>query len=130
MTILPPLRETVRAVATFEAERFDVGAERLGDPQAVEGEKRDQGVVPGRRETGGDQQRAEFVAVKAGGVRLVVEPRPTDVDGRGVIDEPFFLGVTEETCDGAESSGHCGPGLALRFEITGEALDVHPAYRE
>src|SRR4051812_35521848 len=74
-------------------------------------------MVLRRRETGGDQQRAKFVAVKTGGVRLVVEP-PPDVDGRGVIDDPFFLGVTEETCDRAESSGQCRPGLALRFEIT------------
>src|SRR2546421_234759 len=86
-------------------------------------------MVLRRRETGGDQHRAEFVAIKTGGVRLVVEPRPTDVDGRGVIDEPFFLGVTEETCDGAESSGHCGPGLAFPFEIMGERPYASPGER-
>ena len=46
--IVPPVRVTVRAMATFETERFDVGAECLGDPWPVEGEERDQGVITGR----------------------------------------------------------------------------------
>ena len=43
-----------------------------------------------RAEPGGDQQRAELVAVQAGGVGFVVQARPADVRGGRVIEE-FFL---------------------------------------
>ena len=35
-----------------------------------------------RAEPGGDQERAELVAVQGDGVRLVVHPRTADVSGR------------------------------------------------
>src|SRR5207237_4156488 len=79
-------------------------------------------MVPCRRKTGGDQQRAEFVAVKTGGVRLVIEPRSPDVDRRRVVDETFLLGVAIQAGDRAEPPGHRRPGPPFRFEIT--ALDV------
>jgi hypothetical protein len=41
-------------VIALQAQVFDVGSERLGDPQAVEGEQRHQGVVPGARQASGD----------------------------------------------------------------------------
>ena len=34
-----------------------------------------------RAKTGGDQERAEFVAVQASGVRLVIQPWPANVRG-------------------------------------------------
>jgi hypothetical protein len=36
-------------------------------------------VLGRRAEPGGDPQRAEFVAVQPGGVRLVVQPGPADM---------------------------------------------------
>lgn len=52
------------AVAAFEPHVLDVGAGGLGHAQPVEGEQGDQGV-PGRRaEPGGDQERADLVAVQ------------------------------------------------------------------
>jgi hypothetical protein len=45
-----------------------VRARGLGDPQAVDGQQRDQGMLGGRPEPGRDQQRADLVAVQAGGV--------------------------------------------------------------
>jgi hypothetical protein len=38
-------------------------------------------MIGGRPESGGDQQGAEFVAVQAGGVRLIVQPGAPDVGG-------------------------------------------------
>jgi hypothetical protein len=68
-------------VAALEAEVLDVGTGGLGDVQPVEGEQGDEGVLGGRSEPGGDEERAELVAVQGGGVRLVVQPRPADVRG-------------------------------------------------
>jgi len=45
-------------VSAFGAEGLDVGASSLGDPQPVQGEQGDQGVLGWGAETGGDQQRA------------------------------------------------------------------------
>ena len=67
------------AMTAFEPESFDVGPDRFGDPQPVQREQADEGVVAGAAETGGDEHGADFVAVQAGGVGLVVEARPTDM---------------------------------------------------
>ena len=71
-----------RAVAAFEAEGFDVGTGRFGDPETVERQKTDERVVAGAGESGGDEHRADLVAVQAGRVRLVVEAGSADVHGR------------------------------------------------
>ena len=42
-------------VTALDAQVLDVGSERLGDPQPVEGEQGDQGVLPGVTEAGDDQ---------------------------------------------------------------------------
>ncbi len=68
-------------MAAFEPEAFDVSPDRFGDPQPVQRQQADQGVVAGPAETGGDQQRADFVAVQAGGVGLVVQAGPTHMHG-------------------------------------------------
>jgi len=41
----------------------------------------------GGPESGGDQDRAELVAVQGGGVRLIIQPGTADVRGRGVLQE-------------------------------------------
>jgi hypothetical protein len=58
-----------------------------------------------RAEPGGHQHGAELVAVQSGGMRLVVQSRPPDVGGRGVLEEVFFDGVLIEAGDGAQSAG-------------------------
>jgi hypothetical protein len=55
---------------------------------------------------------------------LVVDPRPADVDGRGVFDDAFFLRIPVEADDRAQPSGDSGAGPAGVLEIAGEAFDV------
>jgi hypothetical protein len=55
VTTLPPLRSTVTVRWPLHAEGLDVGADRLGDPQAVQREERDEGVLGRGAEAGGDQ---------------------------------------------------------------------------
>jgi len=61
------------AVAALEAQVLDVGAGGFRHAQPIEGEQGEQRVLGGRAEAGGDQERAELVAVQGGGVRLVVQ---------------------------------------------------------
>ena len=70
------------AMAAFHAECRDVGAERLRDPQAVDGQERDEGVLAGGGQPCRYEERANFVAVQAGGVGLVVEARAAHMGGR------------------------------------------------
>ena len=65
-------------MTAFEPEVFDIGPDRFGDPQPVQ---RQQEIRAWSRagETGGDEHSADFVAVQAGGVGLVVQARPTDM---------------------------------------------------
>lgn len=72
---------------------LDVGAERFGDPQSVQGEKRDEGVVAGSGVAGGDKDRAELVAVQPHGVGLVVQVRAAYVERRRALDQAVFGGV-------------------------------------
>jgi hypothetical protein len=69
------------AMTALDAEPLDIGVRSLGDAQPVEGEQGDQRVLRRRAEPRGDQQRAEFVAVQPGGMRLLVQAGPADVRG-------------------------------------------------
>ena len=64
------------AVSAFQAESFDVGADRFGDPQPVKCQQRDQGVFAGTRQASGDEHRAELVAIETGGIGLIVQTWP------------------------------------------------------
>jgi hypothetical protein len=55
-------------VSALDTEGLDVRASGLGDPQPVQRQQRDQRVLGGLAKSGGDQQRAEFVAVQPGGM--------------------------------------------------------------
>jgi hypothetical protein len=79
---------------------------------------------------GGDQERAELVAVQGGGVRFVVQTGTTDVGGGRVLQELFFDGVLIEPGDGAQPPGNRGAGPALGFQFAGEGLDVGAADQE
>jgi hypothetical protein len=117
-------------VPALQAQVLDVGAGRFGDPQPIQREQGDQHMLGRRPEPGGDQQGAELVAVQRDGMGLIVDPRPPDVGGRGMLEEFLFNGVVVEPGDGAQPPGHCGPGPAPGFQIAGEAFDVGAANRE
>ena len=101
---------------------LDVGAGRLRDPQPVEGEQGDEGVLGGRSEAGGDEDGAALGAVQGGGVRLVVQPGTPHMGGRGVVQE-LFLDRVLVARDGAQPPGDgTAPGLTLAREAaTGRA---------
>ena len=65
-----------------------------------------------RPEPGGDQERAELVAVQAGGVGFVVQAGPSDMSGGRVIEEFFLDRVPVEPGDGGQPPGDGGPGAA------------------
>jgi hypothetical protein len=131
VTTLPPFAGDHHGpVAALEPEVLDVRVGRLRHPQSVEREQRDQRVLGGRPEPGGDQQGAELVAVQGVGVRLIIQPRTADVRGRGVIEEFLFDGVLVEPGDGAQPPGDRGAGPAAGFQFAGVGLDVGAADRE
>jgi len=80
-----------------------------------------------RAEPGRYQHRAELVAVQRGGVRLVVQPRPPDVGGRGVLQELSLHGVLIEPGGGAQPPADGGAGAAPGLQVAGEAFDVGTA---
>jgi hypothetical protein len=70
-----------RPVPALKAEVVSVRAGGLGNPQPVQREQGDQRMLGRRPESGGDQQRAELIAVQGDGVGLVVHPWTADVRG-------------------------------------------------
>ena len=80
-----------------------------------------------RAEPGGDQERAELVAVQGGGMGLVIQPRPPDMRGRGMLEELFLDRVLVEPGDGAQPAGDGRAGAAAGLEFSGEAFDVGAA---
>lgn len=57
----------------LQGEVFDPRSDRFGHTQPVESQQRDEGVVAGTGETGGDKHRSQFVAIQPDRVGLVVE---------------------------------------------------------
>ena len=51
-------------MAALEAEAFDVGAGGFRDPEPVERQQREQRVIAGASEAGGDEEGADLVAVQ------------------------------------------------------------------
>ena len=70
-----------------------------------------------RSESGRDEERSYLISVKADGVGLIIDPRPTDVDCRRVGDEAFFFGVTVEAGHGAQTATDRGRGPAPSFQL-------------
>ncbi len=66
-------------VTALQTQVLDIGASGLRHSQPVQREQR---MLARRAEAGGDQQRAEVVAVQRDGMRLVVHPRTADVRSR------------------------------------------------
>jgi len=129
VTTLPPLRSTVRVRWPLSgAERLDVGADRLGGRQAVQGEERDEGVLGRWAEPGGDQERTYLVAVEAGRVALVVQAGAAYMDRWRSANQALLFGIALEPGDGAEPAGHGRPGTPSLFQGPGVQLDVRPAH--
>src|SRR5260370_41942838 len=61
-------------MAPLQTQVLDVRAGGLRYPQPVQREQGDQACSAGGPSSGGDQERAELVAVQGGAVRLVVQP--------------------------------------------------------
>jgi hypothetical protein len=115
-------------VATLQAQVLDISAGGLGDPQPVQREQRDQRMLGRRAEPCGHQQGAQLVAVQGGGMRLIIQPRPPDVGGRGMVQEFFLDRVLPG--DGGQPAGDGRAGAAPGLEFSGEAFDVGAADRE
>ena len=117
-------------MAAFQAQVLDVSGGSLRHPQPVQGDQGNQRVLSRRSKTGGDEERAELVAIKGGDVRLIVQPRTADMGCRRVVQEFFLDGVLVEPGDGAQPPGHGGTRPAVGFQFAGEGLDVGAADRE
>jgi hypothetical protein len=87
-------------------------------------------VLSGGAQSGGDEERAYFVAVEADGVGLVVDPGAADMHRWGMGDQAFFFGVAVEAGDGAQPPGDGRRRPALGFKLAAEGLDVAAAYLE
>ena len=111
----------------FQAQVLDVGAGSLRDPQPVQGQQRDQGMLAGRPEPGGDQQGTELVAVQRHGMRLIVHPRPAHVRSRRAGQEFFLDRVLVEPGDGGQPPCDRGAGPAPGFQLPREGFDVRAA---
>jgi hypothetical protein len=114
-------------VTALDTQGLDVGAGGLRDPQPIERQQGDERVLGGLAEPGGDQQRAELVAVQPSGMGLVVRAGTADMSGRGMLEQVFFDGVPVEPGDGAQPAGDGDPCPAAGFHIPGEALNIGAA---
>jgi hypothetical protein len=50
-------------------------------------------------------------------MRLIVNPRPPDVRGRGMLEEFFFDRVFVKPGDGAQPPGNGGAGAPFGFQV-------------
>jgi hypothetical protein len=91
---------------------LDVGAGGFGYTKPVQREQRDQRMLERRGEPGGDQERAELVAVQSDGMRLVIQTRPADVRGRRMLQELLFDRLPVEPGDGGQPPGDSRAGPA------------------
>jgi hypothetical protein len=69
-------------VPALDAQGLGVGTGGLEDPQPIQRPQGDQCVLGGLATPGGDQQRAELVAVQPCRVRLIVPAGAADMSGR------------------------------------------------
>ncbi len=117
-------------LAGGQAYRLDVGAGGLRHPEPVQCQQGDQRMLGRGAEAGRDEQGANLVSVQARGVGLVVQPGPSDVDGRRVIEQVFLDGVAIEPGDRAQPAGDRRMGPAPAFQVPSETLDVGTAGTE
>jgi len=119
-----------RPMAALGTEHLNVGSGGLRDPQPVQRQQRDKRVFRRAAKPVGNEQRADLVAVQAGGVALAVQAGPSNVGGRGMVEQVLFHGVLVQPCDGGQPPGDRGSGTTGVLQLAGEQLDVGPADRE
>jgi hypothetical protein len=74
VTILPPLRTMVRVRCPRSSPSRSMVAPIASETRSpLSCQQQDQRMIGGASQAGGDEQCAHLIAVKAGGVRLVVE---------------------------------------------------------
>jgi hypothetical protein len=106
---------------------LDVRAGSLRDPQPVQREQGNQGMLACSPEPGGDQQGTELVAVQRHGMGLAVHPWTADMRGRRGAEEFFLDGVFVEPGDGGQPPGDRGAGPAPGFQVPGKGFDLRAA---
>ena len=111
-------------MAALERQTLDVGADGLGDPQAVQAQQRHEGVVPGSGQARGHQERTHLVAVQSHGVGLVVQTGLADVDRGRVLDDALLDRVAVEAGDGAQPTRDGGSRPSSDLQVPGERFDV------
>ena len=84
-------------------------------------------MLGGGPEPGGDEQRADLVAVQADGVGFVVDPGPANVHRRRMGDQAFLFGVAVEAGHGAQPPGDGGRRPSPSFQVASVGLDVASA---
>jgi len=72
-------------------------------------------MLTGSPEPGGDQQRAELVAVQRHGMGLVIHPRSADMRGRRAGEQFFLHGVPVEPGNGGQPPGDPGASPSPGF---------------
>ena len=112
-------------VAGLVAEVVDVGAARLGDPQADHAKQGDQGVVGAAGVASRDEQRSELQRVQhRPPLPLPFDLRAGDRIRRVGRDVPVDHRVLQERCDGAEAAGDRGRRVVGRFQCADVELEL------
>jgi hypothetical protein len=128
VTTLPPLRVMTRVRCPRSRPRASISAPVASETRSpLRASREISACSPGGPSPAAPQQSAEFVAVQAGGVRLIVQPGTAYMGGRGVLQQLLLDGVPIEPGDRAQPAGDRGPGPAAGFQVPGEALDVRAA---
>jgi hypothetical protein len=122
--------DATRIMTALETKPFNVGTDLFRDPQPVQRQHGDQGVIAGPGETGGDKHRPDLVAIQPGGIRLIIQPRPANVHRWRVIQQAFFDGVVVQAGDRAQPPRDRCSCPAEVLEMTGERFDVVTTDRE
>jgi len=99
-----------RAVPSLQPQVLDVSPNGFRDPQPVESQQAEQGVIPGAGQPRSHQHGADLVAVQAGGVGLVVQLGAPHVGRWRDPDQAFLFGVRLEAGHCAQPAGDRGPG--------------------
>lgn len=111
-------------MAALERQTLDVGADGLGDPQAVQAQQRHEGVVPGSGQARGHQERTHLFSVQSHRVGLVVQTGLADVDRGRVLDDALLDRVAVEAGDGAQPTRDGGSRPSSDLQVPGERFDV------
>jgi hypothetical protein len=112
------------AVTPLETELLYVSTDCFRHAEPVQREQRDQSVIAGTGQAGGDEHRADLVSVQTGRVGLVIQARAADMNGWRPVEESFFDRVPVQTCECAQPSLDRCLRPPEVFEVAGEAFDV------